>query len=68
MATERLMYRIPEFAEAIGASRAKGYEMVASGAVPSVVIGGLRRVPVSVVHDIIAKQLRDQVAAEPVAP
>ena len=43
---KRLAYRIAEAGEAIGVSRAKAYEMVASGEIPSVLIGGVRRVPV----------------------
>ena len=41
---KRLGYRIPEAAELIGVSRAKGYEMAANGDFPMVEIGGVRRV------------------------
>jgi excisionase family DNA binding protein len=43
---KRLAYRIPEAAEAIGVSRAKAYEMAANGDIPTVTIGGIKRVPV----------------------
>ena len=46
---QRLAYRVAEFAEAIGASRAKAYELIAEGAVPSFRLGGPKgaiRVPV----------------------
>jgi excisionase family DNA binding protein len=43
---ERLTYRITEAAEAIGVSRTKMYEMVASGEVPSVKLGKSVRIPV----------------------
>lgn len=44
---EKLMYRVNEFAEAIGVSRSKAYEMIARGEVPTVRVGGSVRVPVA---------------------
>ena len=43
---ERLAFRIPEAGDALGVSRSKAYELVASGVIPSVRIGTTRRVPV----------------------
>lgn len=57
--TERLAYRITEFAEALGVSRSKGYEIVASGEVPSIKVGGCRRVPVESARAYIAHQLAE---------
>lgn len=55
--TERLAWRIIEFAESYGVSRSKAYEIVASGEVPSITIGGCRRVPVESARAYIAHQL-----------
>jgi excisionase family DNA binding protein len=55
--TERLAYRIHEFAEAIGVSRSKAYEIVASGEVPSIKVGGCLRIPVDSARGYIAQQL-----------
>ena len=60
--TERLAYRISEFAEALGVSRSKGYEIVASGEVPSIKVGGCRRVPVESARSYIARQLEEHSA------
>ena len=53
---ERLLYRVPEAGEAIAVSRAKAYEMVASGELPSIRIGGVLRIPVDALRDWIAKK------------
>lgn len=42
---ERMFYKVTEFAELIGCSKTKAYELVASRAVPSIRIGGLLRIP-----------------------
>jgi excisionase family DNA binding protein len=54
---ERLAYRVGEFAEAIGVSRSKAYELVASGEVPSIRIGSSRRVPVTALREWIDRQV-----------
>lgn len=41
---EKLLYRVGEVAVALSVSRTKVYELVRSGALPSVRIGGARRV------------------------
>lgn len=56
---ERLMYRPVEAAEAIGISRSKIYELIASREIPSVEIGGVRRVPIDALKAWAAKQLAD---------
>ncbi|MBI2187320.1 MAG: helix-turn-helix domain-containing protein [Acidobacteria bacterium] len=55
--TDRLMLRVIEAAEALGVSRAKAYELIAAGEIPSVRIGGCVRVPVAALKDWIARQL-----------
>lgn len=58
--TERLLLRPDEAFKAIGVSRSKGYELIASGAIPSVTVGGCRRVPV----DELKAVIRNKVEAE----
>jgi excisionase family DNA binding protein len=41
---ERLLYRVSDVAACLSLSRTKVYELVRSGALPSVRIGGARRV------------------------
>ena len=65
MALDRLAYRVPEFAAAIGVSRAKAYEMVAEGRIPCIRLGadgetGAIRIPVTAVREWIARQLAEQ--------
>ena len=54
--TERLMLRPTEAADAIGVSRSKAYELIASGTIPSVRLGGCVRVPVAALQAWIAQQ------------
>lgn len=60
MAVQRLAYRVAEFAEAVGTSRAKAYELIAEGAVPSFRLGGKTgaiRIPVAAAQEWIDRQL-----------
>jgi excisionase family DNA binding protein len=54
---EKLLLRPVEAAEAIGISRSKIYELLASGDLPSVRIGTSVRVPVEALRAWIAEQL-----------
>jgi excisionase family DNA binding protein len=60
MAVDRLAYRVAEFAEAIGVSRSKAYELVAAGVVPSIRVRAAVRVPADAARDWIARQLADR--------
>ena len=55
---ERLLLRPSEAGDAIGVSRSKVYELIASGELPSVDVGGVRRVPVEALRDWIKTRLR----------
>ncbi len=44
MKHSKLLYKVPEAADALGLSRAKVYQLVGSGALPSVKIDGARRI------------------------
>ena len=50
----RLLLRPEEAAHLLGVGRSKMYELLASGAVKSVKIGVLRRVPVAALEDYVA--------------
>jgi excisionase family DNA binding protein len=54
---DRLLYRPTEFAEAIGVSRSKAYEIIAAGIVPSIRVGSSVRVPVDAAREWIERQL-----------
>lgn len=41
---DALLIKVPEAAAQLGISRAKFYELIASGALPTVKVGGCRRV------------------------
>ena len=56
--TERLAYKPAELAEALGCSRAKAYELIASREIESIKVGTDTRVPVSCVQKWMAKQLK----------
>ncbi len=54
--TDRLMLRVIEAAEALGISRAKTYELIAAGQIPSVRVGGCVRVPLDALRAWIDRQ------------
>lgn len=60
---ERLMLRPGEAADAIGVSRAKLYELLARGVIPSVMVGASKRVPVQALNAWIEQQLKETVTA-----
>jgi excisionase family DNA binding protein len=53
----RLLLRPAEFAEAVGVSRSKAYELIAANKVPSVKIGDCVRIPVEALREWIANEL-----------
>ena len=58
--TERLLLRPAEFAEAVGISRSRAYELIGRGDVPSIRIGASVRVPVNALKEWIARELDAQ--------
>lgn len=56
---DRLTLRVKETAEALGISRAKAYELIAAGEIPSVRIGGCVRVPLDALRAWIRQQTDD---------
>jgi excisionase family DNA binding protein len=63
--TEKLLLRPEEVAEIIGVGRTKVYELMGSGLLRSVKIGGSRRVPRVAVDEFIAElvALNDEAVA-----
>jgi excisionase family DNA binding protein len=57
---ERILYRPTEAAEAIGVSRARVYELIAAGIIPSIRIGSSIRVPVEALRQWVARQVAEQ--------
>lgn len=61
--TQRLMLRPTEAADAIGVSRSKAYELIASGEIPSIRVGGCVRVPLAALQEWISRQLSENAAS-----
>lgn len=53
---DRYLLRVDEAAVLLGTSRSKLYELISAGTVPSVRLGGSRRVPVEALKQWIAQQ------------
>ena len=53
---EKLLLRPHECAEVLGLCRSKVYELIASGALPSITIGKSRRIPVEALRDWVRAQ------------
>ena len=64
MPVERILYRPVEAAEAIGISRAKMYELIASGEVPSIKVGNVKRVPVDKLREWVEGRTPSTVPSE----
>ena len=64
MATNRLLYRPAEAADAIGVSRARAYELIAAGVIPSIRIGSSIRVPVDALRAWIDRQIETREGVE----
>jgi excisionase family DNA binding protein len=55
---DRLLLRPDEAAELIGVGRSKVYEMLATGELPSVRVGGRLRVPLNELREWVAQRVR----------
>ncbi|MEV5895764.1 helix-turn-helix domain-containing protein [Nonomuraea fuscirosea] len=56
----RLLFTVPEAAEALAISRSKLYQLLATGAVDSIRIDGSRRIPISALTDYITRLTRKE--------
>lgn len=59
---DRILLRPEEAAAAIGVSRSKAYELIASKQIPSVRIGASVRVPIQALREWIESQLESSTA------
>ena len=62
---ERLFYRVSEIGDLLGCSKSKAYELVASGAIPSLRIGGLLRVHRDVFGELAGEALNRAAPSQP---
>ena len=58
----RVAYRPAEVGEALGVSRSKAYELIASGAIRSILVGNSRRVPAECLRQFVEQQLEASAA------
>jgi excisionase family DNA binding protein len=56
---DKLMLRVPEAAELLGLGRAKAYQLVQSGELPSIKIGRSVRIPVAALRAWVERQQRE---------
>jgi excisionase family DNA binding protein len=61
--TERLLLKPAEVGESIGVSRARAYELIAAGVIPSIKIGSSIRVPVDALRKWIEQRQSEAVGA-----
>lgn len=57
---ERLLYRPTEAADLISVSRARCYELIAAGVIPSIRIGSSIRVPADALREWIGRETRQR--------
>ncbi len=60
MPIEPLLVRVEEAARILSLSRSTIYEMLESGELPSVRRGTARRIPITALHEWIARQLQQR--------
>jgi excisionase family DNA binding protein len=65
--SERLSYRVPELAVALGVSRSQAYALVKSGHLPSLRLGGVILVPADAAREVINKLATTREESEMVA-
>ena len=59
---QRIAYRVAEAADVLGISRAKTYQLIAAGVLPSIRLGGCLRVPAEALQQCIDRQLAARTA------
>jgi len=59
-----MLYRPGEAAEAIGVSRSRMYELMSSGQIPWVEVGGVKRVPVDKLREWVERNTKGGPATE----
>jgi excisionase family DNA binding protein len=61
---DRLLLKPIEFADAIGVSRSRAYELIQRGEVPSIRVGSSVRVPVDALRAWIQRQVEENARGE----
>jgi excisionase family DNA binding protein len=62
--SEKLLLTPEEAFQAINIGRAKGFQMLASGELPSIKVGRLRRIPAAELRNWVQKQVEEQTEAD----
>ena len=57
---DKLLYTVPEAAAQLGLGRSKLYELLNSGALPTVRIGRAVRIPAAALEEWVARQVNEQ--------
>jgi excisionase family DNA binding protein len=60
-AHSRLLLRVDEVAEVLNVGRNRVFDLIRSGELRSIKLGGLRRVPVSAVHEMVNRLVTESV-------
>jgi excisionase family DNA binding protein len=58
-ATDRILLRASEVADALGIGRSKAYELIAAGVIPSIRVGSSIRVPIDALKAWTERQLTE---------
>jgi excisionase family DNA binding protein len=53
---EKLAWRVPEAAAALGLGRSKTYELIRKGEIPTIMLGGVLRIPADALRRLIAER------------
>jgi excisionase family DNA binding protein len=54
--SEKLLWRVPEAAAALGCGRSKLYELIRRGEIPTITLGGMLRIPADSLKKLIAER------------
>ena len=61
---DKLLLTPEEAFQALRVGRAKGFQMIASGELPSIKVGRLRRVPIDRLREWIERQTQEQMGVQ----
>jgi excisionase family DNA binding protein len=61
---ERILLKPIEAAEVLGLSRSSVYELIRSGELPTVLVGGIRRVPMAELKRMVAAKVKGEEAGD----
>ena len=61
---DKLLLSPDEAFHSLGVGRAKGYQMIATGELPSIKVGRLRRIPTEALENYVKRQIEEQIGGE----